>query len=143
MKTFEKKGWFRLSLPDDWEVDEDEEPAAIYHPQGHGALQVTAQAPRPLKAGEKIDPFLMLRGYLRAIGVDADEVEARRSFERGLDWAACEYASDSAEEGRVLFRAWLVTNHDIVAFLTYACPEEEKDAERSVVDGIVKSLELL
>lgn len=140
MSLFEKKGWYRLIVPEGWEVDGDESPVAIYHPEGAGALQVTAEAPRPLPAGGRIDVFLMLRAFLKQTGVDFDETLVRRSSEGGLDRASYEYGADSPEDGRVLWRSWMVTNHDIVVFLTYACREEEQDRERSIVDGIVASL---
>ena len=142
MTVFEKKGWYRLELPDGWEVDEDENPVAIYHPEGAGALQVTAETPRPLPPGGKIDVFLMLRAFLKQTGVDFDETLAVRSFSGGLDRAFYEYTAESPEEGRALWRSWMVTNHDIVVFLTYACREEDQDAERAAVDGIVGSLTL-
>lgn len=142
MTVYEKKGWFRLTLPDGWEVDDDESPVAIYHPDGAGALQVTAEAPRPLPPGGRIDVFLMLRAFLKQTGVDFDETLATRATEHGLDRAFYEYTADSPEEGEVVWRSWMVTNHDVVVFLTYACREEDKDAERAVVDGIVASLQL-
>ena len=142
MTVYEKKGWYRLTLPAGWEVDEDETPVAIYHPDGAGALQVTAETPRPLPPGGKIDVFLMLRAFLKQTGVDFDESLAARKTERGLDRASYEYSADSPEDGVVLWRSWMVTNHDIVVFLTYACREEDADRERSLVDGIVASLEL-
>jgi len=142
VSLFVKKGWYRLELPEGWEVDEDESPVAVYHPDGAGALQVTAEAPRPLPPGGKIDVFLMLRAFLKQTGVDFDETLAARSFGGGLDRAFYEYSADSPEEGRILWRSWMVTNHDIVVFLTYACREEDQDRERTVVDGIVASLSL-
>jgi len=142
VSVFEKKGWYRLELPEGWEVDEDEDPVAVYHPDGAGALQVTAQTPRPLPPGGKIDVFLMLRAFLKQTGVDFDETLATRSFSGGLDRAFYEYGADSPEEGRVLWRSWMVTNHDIVVFLTYACREEDQDLERGTIDGIVASLSL-
>jgi hypothetical protein len=142
MTVFEKKGWYRLELPDGWEADADETPVAIYHPEGAGALQVTAETPRPLPPGGKIDVFLMLRAFLKQTGVEFDETLASRSFEGGLDRAFYEYASDSPEDGRVLWRSWMVTNHDIVVFLTYACREEDQDRERAPIDAIVASLKL-
>lgn len=142
MKSYEKKGWFRMSLPDGWEVDEDESPLAVYDPEGAGALQVTAETPRPLPPGGKIDVFLMLRAFLKQTGVDFDETVALRTTDRGLDRAAYEYTAESPEEGNLLWRSWMVTNHDIVVFLTYACREEDGDRERAAVDGIVASLEL-
>lgn len=142
MKAFEKKGWYRLEIPEGWEVDEDESPVAIYHPDGAGALQVTAETPRPLPPGGKIDVFLMLRAFLKQTGVDFDETLARRTTERGLDRAFYEYTADSPEEGRVTWRSWMVTNHDVVVFLSYACREEDEDLERAAIDGIVASLQL-
>jgi len=140
---FEKKGWYRLTVPEGWDVDEEEDgPVAIYHPDGAGALQVTAETPRPLPPGGKIDVFLMLRAFLKQTGVDFDESLAVRSTERGLDRAFYEYSAESPEEGMVLWRSWMATNHDIVVFLTYACREEDEDRERAAIDGIVASLEL-
>jgi hypothetical protein len=140
--AYEKKGWYRLTLPEGWEVDEDETPVAIYHPDGAGALQVSAETPRPLPPGGKIDVFLMLRAFLKQTGVDFNETQAGRVTERGLDRAFYEYTADSAEEGELLWRTWMVTNHDILVFLTYACRGEDRDLERAAVDGIVSSLEL-
>jgi hypothetical protein len=139
---YEKKGWYRLTVPDGWEIDEDESPVAIYHPDGAGALQVTAETPRPLPVGGRIDVFLMLRAFLKQTGVDFDETLATRVTERGLDRAFYEYSAESPEEGRVTWRSWMVTNHDIVVFLTYACREEDEDRERAAVDAMVASLEL-
>jgi len=110
--------------------------------QGAGALQVTAETPRPLPPGGKIDVFLMLRAFLKQTGVDFVEEAATRSTQGGLDRAFYEYMAESPEEGQVLWRSWMVTNHDIVVFLTYACREEDKEAERSAVDAIVASLAL-
>ena len=139
---YEKKGWYRLTVPEGWEVDEDESPVAIYHPDGAGALQVTAETPRPLPPGGRIDVFLMLRAFLKQTGVDFDESLATRSTERGLDRAFYEYSAESPEEGMVTWRSWMVTNHDIVVFLTYACREEDEDRERAAIDAMVASLEL-
>lgn len=141
MKVFEKKGWYRLSIPDGWDVDEDETPVAIYDPEGAGALQVTAETPRPLPPGGRIDVFLMLRAFLKQTGVDFDETLAKRKTERGLDWASTEYTADS-DEGEALWRSWMVTNHDIVVFLTYGCRTEDGDVQRAEIDAIVGSLEL-
>lgn len=142
MRVFEKKGWFRLTIPDGWEVDEDETPIAIYDPDGAGALQVTAETPRPLPPGGRIDVFLMLRAFHKQTGVDFDESLAKRWTERGLDWASCEQVSES-EDGELLWRSWMVTNHDLVVFLTYGCRTDDGDVQRKEVDAVVASLEIL
>jgi hypothetical protein len=142
VSVYEKKGWFRLSIPDGWQVDDDEAPLAVYHPDGAGALQVTAETPRPLPPGGKIDVFLMLRAFLKQTGADFDESLAKRSSARGIDRAEYEYWSESPEEGVLLWRCWMLTNHDLVVFLSYVCREEDGELERGVVDGIVSSVEL-
>jgi len=142
MGVFEKKGWFRITVPPGWEVEGGEDPVAIYRSDGPGALQVTAQAPPPLRPGERIDVFLMLRAYLRGIGVDMDAARAERSFERGLEWAWCEYVEKGAAEGPAYWRVWMVTDHDVLVFLTYTCPQEDRELERKAVEEIVATLEL-
>ncbi|MFN3485941.1 MAG: hypothetical protein ACK44W_10735 [Planctomycetota bacterium] len=142
MRTYERKGWFRLRLPEGWEVDESEDAPAVYRPEGVGVLHVTAQDPRPLRPGERIDVHLLLRAFLRQTGTDPDRVASRRWADRGLEWVAGEFDEEAAEGGRVRWRVWMATNHDLVAFVSYACPAEEADRERADVDAIVGSLEL-
>jgi hypothetical protein len=142
VSQYEKKGWFTLTLPEGWEADESEDPITFFHPDGAGALQATVQAPRPLKPGEKVDVYLMLRAFLRQTGEDIEAVEARRYSHGGLEWAACEYAADSEDGETLLWRVWMATNHDVVAFFTYACPEDDRDQERTAVDGILSGLRL-
>jgi hypothetical protein len=142
MIEFERKGWFKVRLPDGWVADESDEPVAFYHPEGAGALQLTVQAPRPLKAGERIDVGLLFRAFLAQSGVDVDGVEMARRTAGRLEWAQGEYTAESPEEGAVSYRIWMATNHDTVAFFTYTCPDEEKDRDREAVEGIVGSLEL-
>jgi len=141
VKEFLKSGWFRLTIPDSWQVDEDEQPIALYDPQGAGAVQITAESPKARKAGERIDVFLMMRAFLRSVGVDVEETDARRYSRGGLEWAYTEYEAESGE-GPVYWRVWFATNHDVLAFLTYACRAEDKESERSAVDPVVDSLVL-
>ena len=61
----------------------------------------------------------------------------------GVEWVRSEYEADSPDEGLLAWRVWLVTNHDSLVFLTYACREEDKSVERWVIDGMVKGLELM
>ncbi len=138
MAVFEKKGWFRLTIPEGWEVAEGEDPVAICRPDGVGALQVTAQAQRPLRPGERLDPFMMLRAYLRGIGVDMGGIRASRFFERDLEVAACEYV---AEDG-AFWRLWMATKNEVLVFLTYNCPAEDRDLERGAVDAMVATLDV-
>lgn len=142
MGLFEKKGWYRLTLPEGWEADPSEDPVAISRPGGAGMLQVTAQTPRALKPGDRIDVLLMMRSFLKGTGVDPRKARLSR-FERGdLEWAAGEYVGDDSPGGRAFWRLWMAARGDVLVFVTYGCPERDRDAERDPVDRIVASLEL-
>jgi hypothetical protein len=141
VKPFTKEGWYQITVPDDWEVDAEDTPVATYHPEGVGALQITAESPKSRKAGERIDVFLVMRAFLKSIGVTLDEKNARRWSKDGLEWATTEYEGESPD-GPIFWRLWFATNHDVLAFFTYACPAEDRDAERATVDEILKSVVL-
>jgi hypothetical protein len=145
VSTYERPGWFRLEVPLGWDVEEEEGGAvSVFDPEGPGVMQVSIQDPRPLKAGQRLDPYLMLRAFLTQSGVDFDLSEPRRWTVQALDWAACEYDQVSTEDPDVTlrWRAWMATNHDLIAFITYACPETERDLEREKIDEVAASLEL-
>ena len=136
----EKKGWYRLELPDGWTSEEDDGALAIAHPDGAGVLQMSVQDP-PVPAGQRVDAYLMLRAFLNQSGVDFELAQPRRWSAKGLDWAACEYETE--EDGEtVLWRAWMASDGDLVAFFTYGCPEDARDAERATVDAMLGSLVL-
>jgi hypothetical protein len=144
MSLFERKGWFRVEVPDGWEVEETDDAVAVFDPEGAGVFQVSIQDPRPLPPGGRIDPYLLLRAFLKQSGVDFEGSAPRRWSTDAIDWASCEYEQASTEDPdeTLHWRAWMATNHDLVAFLTYACPEADREVERSKVDALAKSLEL-
>jgi hypothetical protein len=141
MSLYEKKGWFRLELPEGWTADEGEEPLTFVSPRGEGMVQVTAMDPRPLKPGQKLDPALLLLSFLRQSGVDLPPDAARSRSERGMDWAEASWTEES-QEGPVAWRGWMATNHDLLAFLTYAGPAAAAEADRADVDALLSSFEL-
>ena len=142
MKHFEKEAWYSISYPDDWTVDPEEDPPVIYHPDGVGVLHVTNQTAIDHKEGERIDPYLMLRAFLRQTGVDVDGVVTIRGVDNGAEWAETEHVEESPEEGEVFWRSWFFTNQEIIVFLTYACKVDDKELEKKAVDQIVGSLVL-
>ncbi len=142
MKTFERKGWYRLELPDGWEEVEGEEPLTFVPPEGEGMLQVTVQDPRALKPGEQVDPALLLVTFLKQIGVTLGPVGTRSYRAGGQDWAAAEWTEESADSGRLSWRGWIATDQDLFAFLTYACPAGREEADRADVEAILGSFRL-
>lgn len=140
MSLYERKGWFRLEIPEGWDQDEEEGTLSLSRPDGPGALQLTVrEAPRGKKAGQRVDPYLLLRAFAAQTGVDFELSSPRRWSQGPLDWAACEWSAE--EDGEpVAWRAWMATNQDLLAFATYASPEADKDKERSAVDALLAGL---
>lgn len=142
MSLYERKGWFRIELPEGWENAEEEGTLELSRSDGPGALQLTVrEAPRGGKAGQRVDPYLLLRAFASQTGVDFELASPRRWSSGPLDWAACEWTAEDGGEA-VAWRAWMATNQDLLAFATYACPEEDRDRERSAVDNLLAGLEL-
>lgn len=150
MSLHEKKGWFRLEIPEGWEREEEEGTLALSRLDGPGALQLTVrEAPRGGKAGQRVDPYLLLRAFAAQTGVDFELASPRRWTSGPLDWASCEWTAEEPfdeaqgrEGGTVAWRAWMATNQDLLAFATYACAEDERDRERAAVDALLAGLEL-
>ena len=142
MTPYEKKGWFRLELPEGWVADESEEPLTFTPPRGDGMLQVTVQDPRPLKPGEKLDPALLLVAFLGQAGVTLGPAGARSHGAGGLDWAEAEWTEEAEDVGPVSWRGWIATNHDLFAFLTYACPAGQEEADRAELGSMLASFRL-
>lgn len=144
MSDYERKGWFRLPLPEGWEQSEEEGVLWLSRTDGLGALQISVQeAPKQKQPGQRVDVYLLLRSFTVQTGVDFELAQPRRWTAGPLDWAHCEWtAEEDEEEGPVAWRAWMATNQDLLAFVTYACPEEDRETERSLVDSLIAGLHL-
>ncbi|HEX7901591.1 MAG TPA: hypothetical protein VF950_27780 [Planctomycetota bacterium] len=150
MSLYERKGWFRIELPEGWETAEEEGTLSLSRADGPGALQLTVrEGPRGGKPGQKVDPYLLLRAFAAQTGVDFELAAPRRWTSGPLDWAACEWTAeepfDGAQGGKgepVAWRAWMATNQDLLAFATYASPVDARDQERAAVDSLLAGLEL-
>ncbi|MHC4605616.1 MAG: hypothetical protein ACYTAF_01610 [Planctomycetota bacterium] len=140
MHTYAKKGQFSVELPDSWVADEGQDPPALYDPDGVGVIHAGVQE-IGLKKGERLDPFLFLRAFVHQASVRFDEEEAERFQREGLEGATYEFTSHS-EGGKVRERLWFITDGQVLLFLTYVCPADERDTQREIVDGIVKSVRL-
>lgn len=143
MSVYERKGWFRLPLPEGWEAVEAEDGTLeLSRADGPGALQLSVrEGPRAATPGQRVDPYLLLRAFTAQTGVDFELAEPKRWTSGPLDWAGCAWSAEEDGE-RVAWRAWMATNQDLLAFATYGCPEEEREREREAVDLLLAGLTL-
>ena len=140
MKRYEKQGKFRLSIPDTWIADEEEEPVSFYQPNGPGALQLTVQEIK-LKVGEHVDPQVFLQSFMNQHGVKMDADKCERFKVRGGEGAKYETAT-RGPDGPLTERLWVLAGGSLILFFTYACRADE-DRERAEVDGIVDGARIL
>ncbi len=142
MPTYERKGWFTIEIPDGWVGEEEGGVVVLHHPDRSGAMHVTAQTLENRKADDRIDVFIALRGYLRGVGINVQPTKADRWTRNGLEGASYEHASMEEGEGPTFWRTWMMTNQEVLATLTYNCPDADRSLERAEVDGVVESLRL-
>jgi hypothetical protein len=143
VSRYERAGWFRLDIPEGWIPAEDPDGTlALSRADGAGELRISVrEGPRGGAAGQRVDPYLMLRAFSAQTGVDFELASPRRWSAGGLDWAVCEWTADEDGES-VAWRAWMATNQDLLVFATYASAEDDKELERGDVDALLARLEL-
>jgi len=142
MPAYERKGWFVVEMPDGWVGEEEDGVVLLHHPDHSGAMHVTAQTLENRKPGDRIDVFIALRAYLRGVGIKVQPTKADRWTRDGLEGASYEHASMEEGEGPTFWRTWMITNQDVLATVTYNCPDSDRDIERADVDAVIQSLRL-
>ncbi len=126
MNIFEGQSW-SIELQDGWVGEHEEDCSTIYHPDGVGALQISAytkdsevtdedlrdHAQDHIQAGAKLaaSQFGEFKGYTLAFGVD-DE----------------------------FWQHWYVRAGCTLLFLTYNCAQEDRQRENDVVKTMVASM---
>ena len=83
---------------------------------------------------------ILLRGCLRGLGVKVKESKADRWSRDGHEFVGYKHIARERGEGPTFWRTWFVTNQDVLAIVTYNCPEKGRDVERAEVDRVAASL---
>lgn len=129
MKTVETDWWF-ISLPEEWEAEQEEESILITDPDELGCISLTC---------------------LQAESDTASEADARRMMEDfNVDPSTAETVElngipglyvEGEEEGDFL-REWYLFADDMILLVSYSCSMEDKDMDRGIIDEILDTLEL-
>lgn len=126
MKLFEGKSW-SISLLPGWIGEHEEECSTIYHPEGVGALQISAYTKvtpvtdedlrefteEHIEAGAKLSPVQAgeFTGHTIAFGID------------GTFW-----------------QYWYLRNASTMLLVTYHCDEDERNHELEQIKSMVTTL---
>lgn len=135
---------FRLTLPDGWQMEPDEEDGGVLiaAPSGSGLLHVVSF---PQTDEELADPAEELYAFLEEQGVELEEDDVEDVPLGGdAEMALCEYLAE-VEDGDDQESAtyWLVavaTAPGTLVFCSYSCPAGEEEREREQMRDVLASL---
>jgi len=128
MKKYKSQDW-QLTLPDDWQVEEDDEVIAIFHPQGMGELQISTVKYEQLVSG---DTLMELAGEHIEAGAEPEETTLGE-----FDGIVLDYEVDG-EYGC----EWYLASGSLFLFITYVCDAGDEEQEHDVIELILESLAL-
>lgn len=129
MKKYQTDDW-KITLPDEWQVDDDAEVLTLYHPEGVGELQIsTIKFDEPLSG----DALLKLAAEHIEAGAEPEEVTLGE-----FDGIVLEYEVDG-EYGC----EWYLLAGSLFLFVTYVCDCGDDEQEHDLVEFILESLTLI
>lgn len=141
MKYVSSAGWYSMSYPDDWIVEEDKEKepyvTTFYDPEkGVGVLQVSAYD-IPIKPD-----FNLVSQFIESlsdIGVSAnrEEIYVNIFKDKGVVYY------DSVLDSNHYFRYWMINRQNRLLFITYNCAPEDKGKEDKVVEEVIETIQLI
>ena len=119
--------WWELQLAAGWTAEQDEECVTICHPDGLGALQISAyQKPEAITPAHLLD----------VADINADQKE-QLSKSRCGDFEGF-YLAKSIGDG--FHRSWWLGSENTILFVTYNWDANYSDTEGAAVDTMVSSL---
>lgn len=128
---------YGLTIPDDWEYSVESHSVAFYHPNGVGALNVSAVRPPKGVVPKPESVILNLvsksaleDGYVNVIALPSPHPTTRI--------AHAEYN----EEGNA-WRFWVLANDNLAVVFSYNCKLVSQGIEDAVIDEIIASTQLL
>lgn len=128
MKKFKPQSdYWQITLPDDWQVDDDDEELTFFHPDGVGELQISTIKYDTAPEG---DVLLELAAEHLEAGAEPEEITLGEFDGIVLDYELeGEYGCE-----------WYLLSGSLLLFVTYICDVSEDDQEHDVIEMILESL---
>lgn len=129
MKKYQTEYW-KITLPDEWQVDDNDEGLTLFHPDGAGELQISTVKFDEEPGGEAL---LELAAEHIEAGAEPEEVTLGE-----FDGIVLEYEVDD-EYGC----EWYLLAGSLFLFATYICNAGDDEQEHDVIAFILESLILI
>ncbi len=126
MKKHHAELW-EITLPDDWEVESDEDSVSFYHPEGPGTLQISASRQDELITEDDLREIAS--EHLQS-GAEPEPVEMG-----DFDGFVLCYDTDGE-----YWCEWYLKADDLMLFITYACVLEDEGEEEDVIEAVLDTL---
>lgn len=128
MKSFRFNDNLKITFPDDWKLEKDNEVVSLFEPKkGVGALQFSSYSPPHdidlIKVDKELEDFLKDK-----YGVI--EVKLANNYS---------YFSITDEDD-LFWRYWLFKGQKAMMFISYNCEADDRGKEDKIVDEIIKSV---
>lgn len=123
--------WWYLSLPEDWQVEQDDDSIVITDPDEVGVITLTS-----LISDNERDIELGLRELMTALEVNTDAVKKVSGVG---DFHG--YYSE-LEDGGDWVREWYLGRDNCLLLVSYDCDPENRHMDREIVDQILDTLAL-
>ena len=128
MKSFSQNHW-NITLPDDWNAEDEEDYVSLYHPDGVGALLISTFEHEQVVTDDDLEEFAA--DHIDS-DVESEEVECG-------DFTGFSFCY--AVENEYLCE-WYLKSGKLMLFITYSCAvEDEENSEEDIVDTMLDSLQ--
>lgn len=127
MQTCNSKLW-TARLPDDWICETQDDIEILYHPEGVGALEISASEQPETIGDDDLKYFT------------SDQIEAGISIAEATCGAFT--GIELLYEHETLFwHEWFLRNGKILLLATYTCPLGDEEKEEAMLDVILATLQ--
>jgi hypothetical protein len=130
-------GYLMLTFSLGWEWEEDGGIISIYAPSGAGAIQISFASSHTEPSA--IDVNALTKSFAEAQGFE--DVRPSRTALGGIPASYFEGITKGEEPS--LWRVWTVARNGRIATVSYTCSEEDRDFERTEVDGLLSGVRWL
>ncbi|MGF1642551.1 MAG: hypothetical protein ACFCUJ_02840 [Thiotrichales bacterium] len=117
-----------ITLPDDWIAEDEDGCVALYHPDGAGMLEISADPQAHSIANED----------LHALAAEHLDAGARVEATRAGEFDGIELSYDDAEGN--YWREWYLKCDNLLLFVTYNCDTGDEEREEGLLEVILATL---
>lgn len=128
MKVYTDPYW-QITIPDDWQAEQDADCVSIFHDESFGILQISAEQ---FEDEVTFDTLQELASEHIEAGAELEELQLGPFSGFNLDYSVDEE----------YWREWYLQYDRLFVYITYNCRLEDESNEDDIIDTILNSLKL-